>query len=442
MSPIVWMAIVLWFGIEVVGFTPHALANVHVSAGTPASTNVSADMPVTTIQLDSGWIQTNWPASNSYFSLYTNQDKVFARTWDSLNGGRMFLTTDDGKNWTQIGSADSTIDILSIVALDSQILAGTWNGFYLSTDDGKNWNAVTPAGIPADIPIWSIVMINSTLYACVTGGIYKSSDSGSSWTEVSSGIPVDARIISVIASGNAIYAGSAGKGVFKSTDGGTNWIAINSGLSDMNISQLAVLGTRLFAVSLTGVFMSGNDGTSWAADNSGLQNVNCFAVVNDGLWAGTDDDGVHLSIDSGATWRSFSTGIPADTRIWSLAESGGNIFAGTSSGVWVTASATKVKTEISEPLTFSLKQNFPNPFNPSTTIQYVLPYRSYVRLRIFDMLGQLVQELVNNEQSAGYQSVNWHANVASGIYFFRLEATHDSNPNDRFVETKKMILLK
>ena len=428
------MATVLSLGNAVVGFTPVAAANVQVSTGTPANT----------IPLVSGWIQTNWPASNSFFSLYTSQDKVFARIWDSLNGGRMFLTTDDGTNWTQIGSADSSIDILSIVMLDSKILAGTWNGFFQSTDDGKTWNAVTPMGIPADTPILSIVMINSTLFAGITGGIYKSLDNGSTWTEVSSGIPVDARITSIVASGNAIFTGSAGSGVFKSTNGGTSWTAINSGLADPHISQLSILGSRLFAVTLTSVFISDNSGTRWAADNSGLENVNCFVVVNDRLFAGTDDNGVHLSVDSGVTWTSFSSGIPADTRIWSMAVSGDSIFAGTSSGVWVTSSPTEVKVEreISVPLTFTLKQNFPNPFNPSTTIQYALPYRSYVRLRIFNMLGQLVQELVNNEQSAGYQSVTWDANVASGIYFYRLEATHERNPNDRFVETKKMILLR
>jgi len=124
----VWMVIVLTFRITVVGFTPVAIAS------TPAGT----------IPLVSGWTQTNWPASNSFFSLYTFQDKVFARIWDSLNGGRMFLTIDDGTNWTQISSADSDIDILSIVMLNSNILAGTWNGFYLSIDGGTTWNAVTP----------------------------------------------------------------------------------------------------------------------------------------------------------------------------------------------------------------------------------------------------------------------------------------------------------
>jgi hypothetical protein len=280
------------------------------------------------------WVQTNWLASSSFFNLYSSQDKVFARTWDSLNGGRMFLTADDGANWTQISSADSDIDVLSVVMLTSSILAGTWNGLNLSTDGGATWNAITPTGIPADTAIWSTAMIDTALFAGTTGDIYVSSDIGSTWTKVDSGIPDDARITSFVASGDAIFAGSASNGIFKTTDGGTNWTTINSGLTDTHVSQIAAAGTGLLAVTLNGVFLSDNGGASWAADSSGLANVNCFVFVDSELFAGTDDDGVYLSVDSGATWTSVASGMPAHTRVWSLAASGGYIFAGTDSGVW------------------------------------------------------------------------------------------------------------
>lgn len=280
------------------------------------------------------WTQTNWPADNDFFGLYISQDKVFARTWDSLNGGRMFLTADEGANWTQISAADGGLDILSIVMLDSHILAGAWDGLHLSTDDGATWNAVTPTGIPADTAIWSIAMVGATLFAGATGEIYQSSDGGNSWTEADSGIPTDARIVALVASGDAIFAGSANNGVFKTTDGGASWTAVNAGLADTHISQLAVIGARLFAVTLNGVFISDDEGASWAADGSGLGSVNCLAVADSQLFAGTDDSGVYLSVDSGATWTSFNSGLPANTRVWSLAASSNGIFAGTDAGIW------------------------------------------------------------------------------------------------------------
>jgi hypothetical protein len=102
----------------------------------------------------------------------------------------------------------------------------------------------------------------------------------------------------------------------------------------------------------------------------------------------------------------------------------------------------EAEVSVEAPKVFALSQNFPNPFNPSTSIQYGLPSQSSVRLVIYNVLGQAVKELVNAEQPAGYQSVVWNANVSSGIYIYQLEAVAIGDPSKRFVETKKMLLLK
>jgi gluconolactonase len=119
------------------------------------------------------------------------------------------------------------------------------------------------------------------------------------------------------------------------------------------------------------------------------------------------------------------------------------ITAGTSLYRIRLANITSVKNQHAlPPQTFELYNNYPNPFNPTTTIQYLLPARSNVRIVINNVLGQVMKELVNTEQSAGNQSVVWHANVASGIYFYHIEATSVDNSKKQFVETKKMLLLK
>jgi hypothetical protein len=91
------------------------------------------------------------------------------------------------------------------------------------------------------------------------------------------------------------------------------------------------------------------------------------------------------------------------------------------------------------PTVYSLNQNYPNPFNPSTTLSYNLPMNSHVKLHIFNVLGQQIAELVNTEQSAGTYRVTWSGNVASGLYFYRLEAV---GLNIRFVDVKKMVLMR
>ena len=95
---------------------------------------------------------------------------------------------------------------------------------------------------------------------------------------------------------------------------------------------------------------------------------------------------------------------------------------------------------IGVPSAFSLSQNFPNPFNPSTTINYQLAVDSKVELKVFDLAGKEVSSLVNGTQNAGYYSVNFNASsLSSGIFFYRLTA-NGSNVN--FSNTMRMILVK
>lgn len=93
------------------------------------------------------------------------------------------------------------------------------------------------------------------------------------------------------------------------------------------------------------------------------------------------------------------------------------------------------------PTEYAMKQNTPNPFNPSTKISYALPEASQVRLVVFNVLGQQVTELVNGTQEAGEYEIIWDgkdqygASVASGVYFYKISA-------NRYSDTKKMMLLK
>ena len=94
----------------------------------------------------------------------------------------------------------------------------------------------------------------------------------------------------------------------------------------------------------------------------------------------------------------------------------------------------KTKTEI--PSAFRLYQNYPNPFNPSTNISYTIPEFSRVKITLYNILGQEVKVLVNEEKPAGYYHIKFSAaNLPSGVYFYQLAAGD-------FIQTKKMLLLK
>lgn len=102
----------------------------------------------------------------------------------------------------------------------------------------------------------------------------------------------------------------------------------------------------------------------------------------------------------------------------------------------------EIEIEVVIPQNFSLIQNFPNPFNPSTTIRYSLNSESIVKLTIYNSLGELVATLVNQQQSSGSYDIFWNAeNLSSGIYIYRLEASSVAE-NNNFVAVNKMQLLK
>ncbi|MBK7629244.1 MAG: T9SS type A sorting domain-containing protein [Ignavibacteriales bacterium] len=85
---------------------------------------------------------------------------------------------------------------------------------------------------------------------------------------------------------------------------------------------------------------------------------------------------------------------------------------------------------------FELAQNYPNPFNPSTSIQYAISNRQFVSLKVYDVIGNEVATLVNEEKPAGSYELHFDANgLSSGVYFYTINA-------GSFIETKKMILLR
>ena len=90
---------------------------------------------------------------------------------------------------------------------------------------------------------------------------------------------------------------------------------------------------------------------------------------------------------------------------------------------------------------FTLYQNFPNPFNPVTILHYDLPENTMVNITIFDIMGRMVSELVNGQQTSGYKTITWDATnslgetVSAGVYLYSIQT-------GEFRQVKKMILLK
>lgn len=203
------------------------------------------------------------------------------------------------------------------------------------------------------------------------------------------------------------------------TDNGNSWINVQcTGV----ISNRSAIGARLRAKATIGGNPVWQIREIQAQNNFNGQNS---LRVHFGFGDASVVDSLEINWPSGQV--SVMTGLAVNQFMQVMEDS-------TTTGIGDLASG-------AIPENFELAQNFPNPFNPATTIVYTLPEGADIRLNIYNQLGQLVKTLVNGFQPAGINSINWDGvdndgvKVGSGIYLYKLEA-------ENFSQVRKMILLK
>ncbi|HTY35835.1 MAG TPA: T9SS type A sorting domain-containing protein, partial [Bacteroidota bacterium] len=189
------------------------------------------------------------------------------------------------------------------------------------------------------------------------------------------------------------------------------------------------------------LFTDANGGTFRASAKKYLNNSQIFDLVNTSLSDMAQVSGAY-PVTAPLTLNRLEIQLAPD--LVQGQSTSGTIYIDNLRLKYPGSAVTDVNVPAVVPAIFGLEQNFPNPFNPSTTIQYVLASRSRVELSIYNMLGQKVAELVNGEKGAGRYEVRFDARaLASGIYFYQLQAHPVSaGQPGNFVETRKLVLLK
>ena len=355
-------------------------------------------------------------------------------------------STDFGITWEMTNEGLTNQWIFVLFNVGENIYAGTdGGGIYRSTHMGENWIQINSGLIGWEDSVYVVnafcVFTDTNIFIGTDRGIFLSTNSGNNWTEKNNGLlllPTG----SLASIGNNLFA-ATNSGVFKSTDNGENWNISNNGITSSIItSLLSSDDNTLLASTVNGIYRSTNYGAYWYESNTGLSNLNVNFIdkIDSNLFAGTWQGGIYKSSDNGLTWNDFNTSGLENVSIQTVEKYGFNIYMGTSfNGIWfrpisqLITSSDDVRTTI---IQYSLQQNYPNPFNPKTKITYQIAEPCFTAIKVFDLLGNELATLVQEEKTAGKYIVEFDSsNLSSGIYFYSMIA-------GKYQETRKMVLLK
>jgi photosystem II stability/assembly factor-like uncharacterized protein len=300
--------------------------------------------------------------------------------------------------------------------------------------------------IDQDLPSPNVVAVGDS------GTVIKSTDNGLSWSVVS--FPSLANLNSCTIIGDYILVGGDGYSAYQSEDFGETWEQVGLGENFNSVDPTSF--NAIFFVDNNVGYMGGPWGLMGKTTDGGANwvtfGVPDFEEIYD-LFFISPDSGVvvgkpsmvRFTADGGTTWEEDPgiTSLLAGSsikKIGALSEEFG--IAITDSGSIISfATDSSLLTAVNEDgihiHNYSLSNNYPNPFNPSTIIEYSLPQFGFVTLTVYDMLGREIAILVNEEKPAGNYKFEFNAgDLASGVYYYQI------NIGNEFIETKKMVLLR
>lgn len=390
---------------------------------------------------------------------------------DSTNAavslGGLYVTTNGGESWNNANSSYAFTDISMLNSANIFGVTGLPVTIYASTNGGSNWSVSFSGDTTISMFLNYVHFFNNSTGIAMGDAPDNSSpalfllttNGGSSWRSMNTGYLLGAYSgdlwtrVSFPSVSTGYFYDSKTQKVYKTTDTCKTWTQLNapSGITTIrfcNNEYGFVHGFNNYPASLNRTTDGGatwqvmpvmGDSQDWGKDFQ-------FLPGNpEKMWF-LSTENLYFSSDSGKSWtkdpvsNSFTRGrklvFTNSNAGWLLADK-----------VYRTSFADRVVTGMDNkqngvPRSFELLQNYPNPFNPSTTISYSITEPGYVKIEIFDVLGNKVRTLFNGRvDETGTHSVIWDAKnetgikTASGIYFYQLRCNN-------IVQVKKMLLIK
>ncbi len=385
---------------------------------------------------------TGFNGQNIYY-IANMGNKIFA----TMGGNGVWKTLNNGINWTKVSNGLPNYDDFYADGLTSDGAnlflnfrdTNFTNRIYKSSDEGNNW-INSNSGITSS-SINCIEANNNTVFAGTNAGLFVSTNSGNNWTLLG----LDTSAIRAIAfqGTNNIFLTTSYK-IFQSTNSGVNWIDITGNLQVLGLREIEIVNQTIIVTQKESIHRRNISGGNWSLCINGLPantEIEAISIINGNyIMIGIEEvEAIYLSDNLGDNWINVSDGSPRESAFCPAILVGTNVFVGTDASLYKRPLSEiigiqNISTEI--PGSYSLSQNFPNPFNPVTNINFDIIAKGNVKLFIYDILGRKISTLVNEVLQPGSYKIDWDAaNFPSGVYFYKLEA-------GSFSETKKMILIK
>jgi photosystem II stability/assembly factor-like uncharacterized protein len=406
-----------------------------------------------------------WYPQNSGTTQHLNKVQfVDANTgWAVGDSGTIIYTTNAGADWMQQASGTNLniVDISFVNANTGWILGrmdGSLSILLKTTNGGISWSQQ----IQDSFYFNAVCFIDENIGWLVSDSILKTTDGGNSWIPKPTiiyehGIS-DVQFLDAF-TGFAIGSSST---ILKSTDGGDNWIiqmfhgygVTWNRISFSDAENGCVVSTDNPFVNGGRITHTTNGGADWIYTQHppGIFhdlcsiNSNIVYVVGRKYINGYNIKGLILrSSDAITSWdeqlfeidKAFNGVHFLDDNIGWVVGDSGTILHTTNGGV------TFIDNETTQPTEFLLSQNFPNPFNPSTKISWQSPVGSHQTIKVFDVLGnELQHSLMNTNRQEGMKLSLTQSRLASGIYFYKLQAVLIGRQAGDLYSEKKMILIK
>lgn len=346
-------------------------------------------------------------------------------TFASLENG-IHSSADGGLSWSTPTMAPDNTTATGF-AVDGGLLYaaldGTARGVAVSEDGGANFTALNPEWTPFSTPL--CVFARDSLVLCgAWEGLHRSEDGGVNWDYDGSLGSVRA----LAALGDTLFAALYPGGVRRSLDGGLSWLPVDAGLDGTeHINALAVHDGTVYAARNLGTVVRWT-GAGWV--DAGLDDRFVYALVSTGptLVAGSATAGLFL-LDASGDWTDISDGFTGQI-VEAACLGPDRVYVSTRHrGLWARPIAEldgSVSVAEREPAPRLELAAFPNPFNPTTRLAFVLPQAGPVEVAVHDLLGRRVRTLLQGERAAGRHALNWDGHddggreSASGLYFVRV----------------------